>query len=120
MGCPFGCSESHRRREASRRSAQYYRTEEGREKKRALNQNRYRVVKMGDVDPDVGEEDDAPEAVEEEPIIEYVRMVTSLIEGRFVSLDEIREMLEKKERQHSLTRQRRADYLVHQLNKDPP
>ena len=55
-----------------------------------------------------------------ESIIEHVRMVTSLIEGREVSLEEIKEMLKKKERQRSLTRRRRVDYLVQQLNKDPP
>ena len=55
-----------------------------------------------------------------EPILRYVRMVTSLMEGRRVSLDEIKEMLMKKERQHSLTCRRRVDYLVQQLNKDPP
>ena len=54
------------------------------------------------------------------PIIEHVRMVTSLIEGRFVRLDEIMEMLKKKERQHSLTRRLRVDYIVEQLNKSPP
>jgi len=47
-------------------------------------------------------------------------MVTSLIEGRFVSLDEIKEMLKKISRQRSLTRRRWVDYLVQQLNKDPP
>jgi hypothetical protein len=29
-------------------------------------------------------------------------------------------MLKKKERQHSLTRRRRVEYIVDQLNKDPP
>ncbi len=120
LGCPFGCSKSHRRQEASRRSTAYYRTEEGRKKKRTLNQNRYRVVKLGEIEPDADEEADAAEAVEEEPIIEYVRMVTSLIEGRFVSFDEIQKMLNQKARQHSLTRRRRVDYIVQQLNKDPP
>ena len=56
----------------------------------------------------------------EEPIIEHVRMVTSLIEGREVSLEEIKEMLKKKSRQHSLTGRSELDYLVEQLNKDPP
>ena len=56
----------------------------------------------------------------EESIIEHVRMVTSLIEGREVSLDEIKEMLKQKERQRSLTRQRGVGYLGQQLNKDPP
>ena len=119
LGCPFGCSESHRRREASRRSAAYYRTDEGRGKKRTLNSKRYRVI-ANDESEAVTVEGEAPEESGAAPIIEHVRMVTSLIEGRFVSLDEIREMLKKKERQRSLTRQRRVDYLVQQLNKDPP
>jgi len=74
------------------------------------------------------DQDSEPEAVEEEatedgcnePIIEHVRMVTSLIEGREVSIDEIEKMLKKISRQHSLTRRRRIDYVVQQLNKDPP
>ena len=119
LGCPFGCSESHRRREASRRSAAYYRTEQGRGKKRALNSKRYRVI-ANDESESVTVEGEAPEESGVAPIIEHVRMVTSLIEGRFVSLDEIREMLKKISRQRSLTRRRRVDYLVQQLNKDPP
>jgi hypothetical protein len=47
-------------------------------------------------------------------------MVTSLIEGREVSLDEIKEMLKQKRKQHSLTRRRRVDYLARHPNKDPP
>jgi hypothetical protein len=74
------------------------------------------------------DEESEPEAQEEamaeessnESIIEHVRMVTSLIEGREVSLDEIKEMLKQKKRQHSLTRRRGVDYLVQQLNKNPP
>ena len=73
-----------------------------------------------ETDEPEAEEDDAPEECDKEPIIEHVRMVTSLIEGRFVSLDEIKEMLKKISRQHPLTRRRRIDYLVQQLNKDPP
>ncbi len=119
LGCPFGCSESHRRREASRRSAAYYRTDEGRGKKRALNRKRYLVIADDERAPVSEESEDRKESVVA-PIIEHVRMVTSLIEGRFVSLDEVKEMLEKKERQRSLTRRRRVDYLVQQLNKDPP
>ena len=119
LGCPFGCSESHRQREASRRSAAYYRTDEGREKKRALNRKRYLVITDEESEP-VSAESGAPEESGVAPIIEHVRMVTSLIEGRFVSLDEIREMLKKISRQRSLTRRRRVDYLVQQLNKDPP
>jgi hypothetical protein len=38
LGCPFGCSQAHRRRESIRRSTDYYRGEEGRKYKRRQNQ----------------------------------------------------------------------------------
>jgi hypothetical protein len=121
LGCPFGCSESHRRRAASVRSAAYYRTAEGRVKKRVLNQRRYLLRPAQFFEP---QEQSAaalpPEALCVEPIIEHVRMVTSLIEGRFVSLVEIVGMLEKKGRQHSLMHPLRMGYLPCQLNKRPP
>lgn len=119
LGCPFGCSLLNRTREASRRSAAYYRTPEGREKKRTLNRKRYLVYRDEESEPEIKEEAMADES-REESIIEHVRMVTSLIEGREVSLDEIKEMLKQKERQRSLTRQRGVGYLGQQLNKDPP
>ena len=119
LGCPFGCSALHRKREGSRRSAAYYRTEEGRAKKCALNRKRYLVYSAEESEPEAKEEAMAEES-SEEAIIEHVRMVTSLIEGREVSLDEVKEMLKQKERQRSLTRQQRVDYLGPQLNKDPP
>ena len=119
LGCPFGCSEGYRRYAASRRSEAYYRTKEGRDKKRALNQKRYLLYHDGESEPEP-EEDVMSEESRKESIIEHVRMVTSMIEGREVSLDEIKEMLKKKERQRSLTQQRRVDYLDPQQNKDPP
>jgi hypothetical protein len=121
LGCPFGCSGSHRRRESSVRSATYYRTDEGRVKKRAFNQRRY-LLRPGQSPGSGSEAQDAliPETIGVEPIIEHVRMATSLIEGRFVSLGEIAGMLGKKGRQHGLTHRYRMDYPVWQLNKDPP
>jgi hypothetical protein len=54
-------------------------------------------------------------------IVEYVRMVTSLIEGWKVSRDEILEMLERTMRQRSMGRERRIDYVVRFLKEqDPP
>jgi hypothetical protein len=54
------------------------------------------------------------------PIVEYVRMVTSLIEGRQVSLAEVLEMLVRVVRQHRMVRTRRIDQIVAQLNEHPP
>ena len=42
VSCPFGCRKEHDRRESIRRTAAYYR--EHPDKKRALNQRRYRLV----------------------------------------------------------------------------
>jgi hypothetical protein len=56
----------------------------------------------------------------DEPIIEYVRMVTSLIEGRRVSRDEILWRLKQISRQHNLWRGCGIDYVVQTLNKSPP
>jgi len=121
LRCPFGCSESHRRREASERSSAYYRTTHGLEKKRVLNQRRYLLSYNQSFEPEAEAKGEVlPEVIGVEPIIEHVRMVTSLIEGRFVSLDEIKVMFRKKERQHSIGHRRMIDYIVGQLNKDPP
>jgi hypothetical protein len=50
-------------------------------------------------------------------MIEYVRMVVSLIEGRRVGR---REMLERVLRQHRLGRRRKIDHTLAWLNEHPP
>jgi hypothetical protein len=49
------------------------------------------------------------------PIVRYVRLVTSLIEGRWVSLEETEGMLLRIWRQRGLWRRKRMDYVVRQL-----
>jgi len=65
VSCPFGCRQEHDRRESIRRTAAYYR--EHPEKKRALNQRRYRVVR-GSVSSRSGsaESDEYPRAASSE------------------------------------------------------
>jgi len=53
-------------------------------------------------------------------MVRYVRMVTSLIEGRRVSRDEILRMLARAVRQHSMARRRRIDYVLWRLMKNGP
>jgi hypothetical protein len=53
-------------------------------------------------------------------MVRYVRMVTSLIEGRRVSLVEILEMLARVVRQRSMARGRRIDYVLRHLMKNAP
>ena len=53
-------------------------------------------------------------------ILEYVRIVVSLIEARRVMREEVLEMLRRTRRQHSLVRERRIHYVVRSLDEDPP
>jgi len=43
LGCPFGCSETHRKRESTKRSVAYYRGEQGKKYRREQNGNRQRT-----------------------------------------------------------------------------
>jgi hypothetical protein len=53
-------------------------------------------------------------------MVEYVRMVVSLIEARSVSMTEIVQMLERVLRQHSLGRRRKIDDALIWLQEHPP
>lgn len=101
LGCPFGCSREHRRRESTRRSVAYYREPEGKVKKQALNgQRRSRGRKAVFVDP-------ASPSLRR--ILAYLCVLVGLIEGRRVERWEVIEMLEQTWRQHRMVRTRRLD-----------
>ena len=117
LGCPFGCQEAHRKRESTRRSVAYYREAEGKIKKRWLNSKRSRVAVAG---PSEAPCEPCEPCRWGEPLLEHVREVCVLIEGRRVSREEVVEMLRKVLRQHSMARRRRIDQLVAQLHQIPP
>lgn len=116
LRCPFGCRESHRRRQSDQRSRAYYRDEVGKEKKRALNAKRRKSSARPPPPPP------APEPPPPWPprILQYIRMVTSLLEGRPVSLAEVLAMLIRTLRQHRMVRTRRIDQTVAWLHEHPP
>jgi hypothetical protein len=122
LGCPFGCKEAHRKRRSTQRSVEYYGTEEGKTKKKIQNGNRRQGEARADQNRQLRS---APQLERAEVRLEavmvgYVRMVTSLIEGRRVSDDEIVEMLVRVMRQHSIARRRRMDYVLAYLKKNAP
>jgi hypothetical protein len=123
LRCPFGCSEEHRRRHSSKRSVEYYRTDEGKLKKKIQNGRRGKAeTKAGIRD---GTRCDNADLVPDEHrfdagMVHYLRMVTSLIEGRQVSRMEILAMLVRAVRQHSIARRRRIDYVLQYLNQRAP
>ena len=108
----------------------YYRTKAGKLKKMIQNGTRSKARPTSERDkrPE-GEETPAEKEMLggtqdgsgfDAGMVSYLRMVTSLIEGRSVSRDEVQKMLTRVMRQHSMARRRRMDYLVWFLNKNPP
>jgi hypothetical protein len=112
LGCPFGCSQAHRKRQSTRRSVAYYQEPEGKGKKRDINARRPKTPRP------------PPPAIPAppwlRPILEYVCVLVGLIEGRKVRLWEVIKMLERIERQHRMVRMRRIDQSVAWLNEQPP
>lgn len=115
LGCPFGCREAHRKSQSTRRSVDYYRQPEGKTKKRELNARRCKTPPPPP--PPVPKPAPLPWP---RRILEHVRVVSSLIEGRKVLLSEIVAMLERSLRQHRMVRMRRIDQGVAWLNAQPP
>lgn len=94
----------------------YYRTKSGQLKKRGQNRKR-RHSNKGKAP--VSEEETRKGELNAQ-IVKHVRMATSLIEGRRVSLREIRKMLTRALRQRSLGYRKRIDYIVGHLNRGSP
>jgi hypothetical protein len=117
LGCPFGCREAHRRKKSIERSTEYYRYEENKEKKKALNRNRSKKTDL----PETKQEETIEERCEvDRGIVSHVRLVTSLIEGRNVSLNEIYRMLNSRMRQHSIDSAEKTFYGGPGSQKIPP
>lgn len=116
MRCPFGCREERGKQCSTRRSTAYYRTQEGKDKKKVQNDKRRRQGKA----PDLEKETDAVEGRLNAEVLDHVRMATSLIEGRRVGLVEIMKMLRRVLRQRRLGMRRRIDYIVGHMNKASP
>jgi hypothetical protein len=123
LGCPFGCQETHRKRRSTQRSVEYYGTEEGKIKKKMQNGNRLKskANMNSDNPPEEAMRDLVLDGCRfDADMVGYVRMVTSLIEGRRVSLGEILEMLARAVRQHSMARRRRIHYVLEYLMNNAP
>jgi len=122
LRCPFGCREAHRKRASAQRSAAYYGDAEGKSSKSKINQRRPRKY-CAPAPP--SDRPRAP-ASQRHPaqwnplMVEHVRMVASLIEGRRVSRRQVLAMLEKVLRQHTMCRRRKIDQTVAWLNEAPP
>jgi hypothetical protein len=121
LRCPFGCRETHRKRQSTRRSIAYYRDAQGKKKKSDLNQRRAKLTAPGSQKTSPGASVTKDSSAQwNEVMVEHVRMVCSWIEDRRVSRKEILEMLEKVLRQHTMCRRRKIDQAVSWLKEHPP
>jgi hypothetical protein len=128
LGCPFGCQESYRKQRSSERSAAYYRTSEGRVKKRLQNERRRRtglVTQLGAHGEGKGmvggtEKPRLSTEGKRLGIAVYLAMVISFIERRRVGEWEIQRLLERIMRQHSIAHRLGMDYVVGEQQKSPP
>ena len=122
LRCPFGCREAHRKRRSTERSIEYYNSEEGKTKKKLQNDKRrpQRERQSGEA-LGVDEAERKRDGIGwDAGIVDYVQMVSSFIEGRRVSRQEILEMLGRVMRQHRIVRRRRMDYVLAYLKENDP
>jgi hypothetical protein len=148
LRCPFGCREHHRRKRSSQRSTAYYQTATGKKKKKLLNARRSRSSlpacgeqsrdELGDDrevnSPNVQLPEELSVKVElrlgsvvlneanlvNSHMMQYVWMVTSLIEGIFLTRNELIAHLRQAMRQHSIANRKRVDYVLRFLHQHPP
>jgi hypothetical protein len=102
---------------------EYYRTDEGKLKKKIQNGKRGKAETKAGIR--AGTRCDNANLAPDEHRFEagmvmYLRMVTSLIEGHQVKRVEILAMLARAVRQHSIARRRRIDYVLQYLNQRAP
>ena len=147
LRCPFGCRQHHRRECSCQRSTAYYRTAVGKAKKKRLNARRQAppatppqldgnrqetlpdpqanalapskpLPVTAEPPPDGVTLDEA--SVVNSPMLPYVRMVVSLVEGVEFTCREVVHLLRKTLRQHSIGVRREIDYLLGFLHRHPP
>ena len=87
-------------------------------KKKYHNEKRCKTAKDADVGKSPAETSEGSAGDAE--TISYIRSVTSLVEGRQVSRQEIEQMLERVMRQHSLEIGKRKDYILRNLKNNDP
>ncbi len=145
LRCPFGCQEYHRQQRSCQRSTAYYQTAAGKAKKKRLNARRQGRQSLPATPPllagdppgtSSGEPASEPlpaaaklrlegmvldeTSVANSPMLPYVRMVVSLIEGVEFTYREVVHLLWQSLRQHSIVARRRVDYLLSFLHRHPP
>ena len=115
LRCPFGCRQTHRKQNSTKRSIQYYRTPEGKFKKQLQNGRRTEKVRS---EAEIQETEDS--LVLDEAGLTYLQTIISIIEQRHVSRQEVELLLREKMRQHSIDNPFLKAYTHSYPDKKPP
>jgi hypothetical protein len=118
LGCPFGCRQTHRRKSAIKRSTEYYKTPEGKDKKQQLNARR-NTPPLSASSPDE-ETIHIFEYSGDPTTISHIQLTTSLIEGRAVDVGEVIWMIDHILRQLSMYKGEKMPYLGSAHHRKPP
>jgi hypothetical protein len=117
LGCPFGCREAYRRKKSNQRSSKYYRSKEGKIKKKYLNARR------NGSRPEPGFEEKSIDPCEnghDQSTVTHLKVTISLIEGRFVTVKEIIRLIDKIVRQPSMDNRIKSFYDQGYHYQNPP
>ena len=110
LGCPFGCRQANRKKSAIRRSIEYYRSKEGKEKKKHLNARRSQQNNLPESSRCADSIGDFRSEIDETTLF-HIQIAISLIEGRCVELNEIFCMVDKILRQLSIDKRKQIVYV---------
>lgn len=108
LRCPMGCRVEHARLERNRLSSEYYKTPEGREKKKELNKNRK------DSDDSPHSDDDGSDVNRDADLESYLKSILPVIEGRAIDQEEIQSLIQRSRdelRQYSLGKEEKPRIL---------
>ena len=120
LGCPFGCADALRKAASTARVVAYYRTPEGRQKKKAHNRRRYIKRPPQRQPPRPESPMPEPEPRPSPTLVTHLATVATLVEGRRVSHEEIVQLLQKIQRQRSMAHRTHLAYALTQLKENPP
>lgn len=142
LRCPFGCRDRHRRLSSSQRSKAYRQTASGKAKKKQHNLRRRRAASAelpavpenepqtspaASIPPTTATVDSRRDGVvldesslTNSPMLPYVRMAVSLIEGVHIKINELLDLLRRALRQRSIDSPNGEQYVLRFPWQHPP
>jgi hypothetical protein len=117
--CPFGCRQTLKKKNSNRRSREYYQTDEGRGKKKNLNDTRGKSGKNKPEETEQQLDTENEERIDQDLLV-HLQLVAWHIEGRRIALDVIHTMVYTLLRQHSMYFHKKRAYHCSNFVKPPP